>query len=280
MLRMRKVLGVRNEPLVHFLITSAAVFALYGLVGRNASGASRRIEVSPDQIAALEAGHRRTWQRPPTAAELDGLIEDYVRTEILAREAIAMGLDRDDTIIRRHLRLRLEAAAEEAGKIEPTDADLRAYLAQHVDRFRAQTRYSFKQVYLNPDRRGTRLSSDVARTLAILNDGGDPAMPGIGDGALLDAEYRGLTTSEAGTLFGESFAKTLLTLPVGAWRGPITSGYGVHLVLVTERSGEGIPAFEDVRAAVHREWTAAQVRDARERFHEALRRQYVVTLQN
>jgi hypothetical protein len=158
---------ILREPLLHFLVLGAGLFLLFGLVGEPAGERSDRIVITEAKIGDLAQMFERTWRRPPTPAELDGLIEDHIKEEILYREALALGLDRDDTVIRRQLRLKMEFVSEDfAPQTEPTEDELRAFLAEHADRFRSPSRISFTQVYLSPDRRGedVRRLKEASRT--------------------------------------------------------------------------------------------------------------------
>ena len=270
----------RREPLVWFLLLSAGVFAVYPLLGGGARpGGNKTIVVSPDRVALLEEGFRKAWQRKPTEAEARLLIEDDVRTEILAREAVAMGLDRDDTVIRRRLQLKVESIADDAARRAPTDEELAAFLAADPKRFREEDRISFRQVSLSRDQRGERLEGDASRLLAELNAGGPAAdISEIGDSRMLEPDYENVTESDVARTFGEEFAAAVKALPAGSWRGPISSGYGTHLVLVTERWEGRSPRLDEVRAAVEREWEAAQALSGREAIYGRLRSRYRVRL--
>ncbi len=275
---MKKIL---REPLVHFLLLGAVLFLLYGLVSDRAGGDSNEIVITPGHVEHLVAGFTRTWQRPPTREELAGLIQDYVREEVYYREALAMGLDKDDTIIRRRLRQKMEFVSEDtAARAEPTDDDLRTYLKEHPEKFRIDQGFSFSHIYLNPERRGKNLGRDAEQLLTQLNRPGNGADPTeLGDPFLLDHSYSALSASEAAREFGEKFAASLQELPVGQWQGPIESGYGAHLVLVRERAEGRLPVLEEVRDAVRREWTTARRLEANQKFYQNLLQRYTVTIE-
>ena len=166
---LRKIL---REPLLHFGVLGAGLFLLFGLIGEPADQRSDSIVITEAKIENLAELFERTWRRPPTPAELDGLIEDHIKEEIFYREALALGLDRDDTVIRRQLRLKMQFISEDfAPQTEPTEDELRAFLAEHADRFRSPSRISFTQVYLSPDRRGEDAWSDAERLLVALSGG-------------------------------------------------------------------------------------------------------------
>jgi hypothetical protein len=207
------------------------------------------------------------------------LIRDWVREEAYYREALALGLDRDDAIIRQRLRQKMEfVSSDVAAAAEPTDDDLQRYLDAHPDAFRLERRYTFSQVYLNPERRRDALARDTTATLAELRRRGDAAA-GLGDSFLLDHDFTGLPASEVAKLFGEQFATALGTLDTGEWQGPVESGYGVHLVLVRERTDGRIPALAEVRDAVHREWANVRRVEANEAFARQILERYVVTIE-
>ena len=168
---MSRGMKLLREPLVHFLVLGAALFLLYKIVADPVGDRSDRIVVTSGHIERLVEGWKRTWQRPPTRKELEGLIEDHIREEILYREARAMGLDRDDTIIRRRLRQKMEFLFEDLGaQANPSDEELQAFLDKNPDAFRVATRVTFSHIYLNRDRRGESATRDAERLLRAAGD--------------------------------------------------------------------------------------------------------------
>jgi hypothetical protein len=276
------VRGWLREPLLHFLVAGAALFAVWE--GRSNAVAARadRIVVSAATIESLAGNWARIRHRPPTAAELEGLIDDHIREEVLYREALALGLDKDDTIIRRRLRQKLEFVSEDvATQVEPTEAQLEAFLSENPDAFRVEPRHSFRHVFLSPGRRGATLGRDAERLLAALNRPGETAKAEEeGDPFLLAFEFDGASSEEVGRLFGGELAAALPTLDPGRWRGPIRSGYGAHLVLVQRRVPGRVPALGEVRDAVRREWMVKARRDANEAFYQRLRSRYTVAVES
>ncbi len=162
-----------REPLLHFLLIGAALFVVYGLVNDGTSDdADTRVIVSAGRIGQLENIFTKTWQRPPTADELKGLVDDFVLEEIYYRQAVAMGIDRDDTVIRRRLRQKFEFLTDDiAAAATPSDEDLAAYLGANSDKFRRDTTYTFEQVYINADRPGVDLEAYMAEKLSALRAG-------------------------------------------------------------------------------------------------------------
>ena len=272
---------ILKEPLLHFFLLGAALFAAYSLISRGSSGEPGKIVITQGQLASMREGFIRTRQRPPTRDEWEGLIADRVREEVYYREALALGLDRDDLIIRRRLRQKMEFITEDViAQAQPTDGELSAYLKAHPDKFRARQLLTFRQVYLNPEKRGDNLARDAERLLARLaRAGGKADVSALGDPLMLDREFDALPASEVGKLFGEKFAAKLDELEPGQWQGPVESGYGVHLVFVAERKEGRVPELADVRDAVSREWADARRLEANEKLYSAMLKRYVVTIE-
>ena len=275
---MNKIL---REPLLHFVLLGAAIFAAYSLVSQPSGEEPGNIVISAGQVTAIELGFTRTWHRPPTREELEGLLRDRVREEVYYREAMALGLDKDDTIIRRRLRQKLEFLTDDVvAEAHPTDAALNAYLAAHPDSFRVPREFTFSQVYLNPDKHGEHLVRDTAVLLARLNQAGGKAdVSALGDAFLLGHTFAALTTAEVSTQFGEQFAAQLAELSPGQWQGPVESGYGVHLVLVSDRTEGRVPRLDEVRDAVAREWDNARRLVANDTLYEEMLKRYAVSIE-
>jgi hypothetical protein len=265
-----------REPLLHFAVLGAALFLAYSLLNP-AETSSTEIVVSAGQVEALSAQFASTWQRPPTDQELKGLIEGYVRDEVLSREGRALGFDQDDPVIRNRLRQKVEILALEALSPEPTDAELEAYLAAHPERFELPGTATLEQVYFDPTRRGAALERDVTLALASLQRRRAPS--GLGDVTMLPPRMSGATPRDVLATFGDEFARAVGDLEVGSWQGPVRSTYGVHLVRVVERRGPTLPTLADARDVVAREWGQQKSVELREQHYRALRSRYTVTVE-
>jgi hypothetical protein len=272
---------ILREPLLHFLLLGTVIFTVYGLVSKPGSSELGKILISEGQIAAMAEGFSRTWRRPPTREEIEGLIKDRVQEEVYCREAIAMGLDKDDTVIRRRLRQKLEFVTDDVAALaEPTDDELSAFLKSHADTFGVQRQFAFSQVYLNPERHGENLARDTAQLLTQLQQAGDDAdLSELGDSFLLEHKFQSLPASEIIRQFGENFAAKLGELSLGQWNGPVESGYGAHLVWISERTEGRVPALAEVRDAVRREWANARRLETNEKFYQELLKRYAVTIE-
>lgn len=270
-----------REPLVHFLLAGAVIFAVYGAVGAPQSNVPQRIVVSSDQIERLGALWRQTRRRLPSQTELKGLVEDFIKEEIYYREALELGLDRNDTVIRRRLRQKMEFLSADAGdRLSPTKADLEAYLAANAERYRIEPTLAFRQVFVNTGRRGAAAGEDARRLLGELaSRGADADIADLGDPTLLPRENPLADQSEIARRFGRPFAEALSRVQPGTWAGPLTSGYGLHLVYVRERRKGRVPRLDEVRPAVERDWIAEKRREIEAERFERLRARYQVEIE-
>jgi hypothetical protein len=270
---------ILHDPLFHFLLLGAAIFAIHGFATRHRTDKPSEIVVMQGTIENLVTGFTRTWQRPPTDEELQGLVRDYIREEAAYREALAMGLDRDDMIVRRRLRQKLEFVSDDlASRTEPSDMDLQAFLEAHPDLFQREALFSFNQIYLNPQIHGASLQHDELRLLNLLQKG-QPDLAAQGDPFLLPQSFQDITLSDVKKTFGEQFASALSALPVGHWQGPVISSYGEHLIFLSKRAGGYKPALADMHDQVRREWFDAKRAEATNQFYDALLRRYTVKIE-
>ncbi len=277
-----------REPLLHFITIGAALFIGFQWSGGGNTGpGATRIALSVGQVEHLAAGYTKAWQRPPTEAELKGLVDDWVREEIAVREAMAAGLDRDDTVIRRRLRQKLEFLLEDSAEAAPpTEAELQAWLDAHADAFRIEPRVAFRQVYLSRERRGADAESDARALLsrlakvglrADLADLGD--LGDLGDPTMLPPELALAAPRDIDRVFGAGFAQRVGSLAPGRWAGPIPSSYGLHLVRVLDRV-EGAPAtLAAVRPIVEREVLAERRQQQLATMYERLLAKYTVVVE-
>jgi len=268
-----------REPLLHFALLGAAFFALFAYLRGPESGHGR-VVVSAGDIEHLANTFAAGSGRRPTADELNRLIDDYVREEISYREALALGIDRGDTVVRRRLRQKFEFVMEDSvATARPSDGELQAYLQQHSDLFRTEPTFRFRQVYLSRDRRGDAVEQDAIDLLDQLTTAGpDVDITGKGDAFPLLQEYESVRRSDVVRLFGEDFARRLDALEPKHWAGPVDSTLGVHLVLVRERAGERVPDLEHARPAVERAWLSARRQQAVDAAYERLRARYTVVV--
>ena len=278
----RRVLnrGLR-EPLVHFLFIGSLLFALYGAWNHSSQPGSKRIELTPDDLRQLQIGFASQWERQPTPEELAGLMENRVREEILYREALAMGLDKDDDIVKRRMAQKMQFLAEDiANAHEPTTAELKTWFERNQDKFLLPGRITFRHLYFSPDRRGQRAHDDALKVLAKI--AGQPedskAAAALADTFMFQDYYGDRSQEQLTKEFGSQFAQGVFKLKPGSWQGPIESGYGWHLVFMDSVTSGRIPAFEEVEADVKSAWLADQRDQAWHKAYETMRAKYTVSL--
>ena len=269
-----------REPLLHFLLIGAGLFLLFRLVAGD-GGPPKEIVISAPRIEALTRDFARTWMRPPSARELSGLVDDYVKEEIFYREAVTMGLDRDDVVIRRRLRQKLEFASQDTmTALEPTEEQLQDYLEHNTGKFVESTRLSFNQALFSADRRGDTARRDAELALERLVAGRHPPdWTAIGDATLLPAGLEDALPQEISGVFGEDFALQIDQAPVDQWFGPLRSSFGWHVVRVTQRTPEVTPTLEQIRPIVVNQWQIDQGDKVSGEFYQALRSQYAVRIE-
>jgi hypothetical protein len=237
-----------------------------------------RIEFTPDDLARLELFWTSRWRRQPTPSEVRALVDEEIREEILYREALALGLDRDDMVVKRYLSQKLGmVVAEMATVAEPDRAEMKLWFVENAERFELPPRASFRHVYFSVDARKERAQPDAEAALADLRDG-SVEVDGYGDAFPFQAYFADRTPEEIGQVFGHSFARALFELPPGTWERPIESAFGWHLVWIDSLAPGRVPAFDEVEAAVRAEWRAEQRVEAKRAFYESVRDRYEVVV--
>jgi len=270
--------SVLRQPLFQFLVLGLILFGLYVVFGEKQEAESKEIVISTQQIELLASMWEKQWRRPPTPQELNGLVQSFIREEVLYREALAMGLDRDDMVVRRRLAQKIEFLAQDlATQGEPGDAELRTFYQENAEDFEAPGTVTFTHVYVNLDNREEDAFEDADRILAELRQGADPMQ--LGDRFMLQSHYADLTQQGVARNFGNSFAEDIFELVPGTWEGPVQSGYGLHLVQIENREEAFMPPFEEVRPRVRDEFMSNRRREVDELFFERLRENYEVVIE-
>lgn len=273
-----------REPLLHFLSLGALLFAAYAVFEPRfgaATSAPREIRLTQDELLQLAAGFQAQWRRQPTVQEFSALAEDRVRQEVLYREALALGLDKDDEIVKRRMAQKMKFIAEDVATArEPTSAELQAWFEQNRERFRLPGRVGFRQLYFSPDKRGTKAKDDAARALRSLAgqpvDG--PAAASLGDRLIFQDYYRDRTTAFLGKEFGPGFALAVARQAPGSWQGPVESGMGWHLVFVDTVVPGHVPDFAEIEPEVKTAWLGVQKAQAWDKAYKEMRAKYVLLL--
>ena len=271
-----------REPLVHFTIIAGLLFGLLSEPNAAETGADdTRIVISSGEVERMAAAWAQRWSRPSSEAELAALVREAIREQVLYREAVALGLDRDDVVIRRHLRQKYEFVTQDlAYDTEPDEATLRAFYEAQPDRYEQAARVSFSQILFSTDRRGAAAEADAKQALADLQTATVPeAVDLLGDATSLPSGFEQMSAVEVEAIFGPDFAAALMRLEPGRWSGPITSGYGLHLVWPSEKISGGPIAFDSVRQRVKDDWIYGQRVAANEAIFLKLLERYDVVVE-
>jgi peptidyl-prolyl cis-trans isomerase C len=272
-----------REPLLQFLVVGVLLFALWKVVSPQSAdtGPANRIVLTDDDLKQLATTWMLAGRAPPTDQQMQSLIDDRVREEVLYREALALGLDKDDTIVKRQLARKMEFLAEDVSKLEvPQPGELKAWFEKNKDLFALPPRVSFRHIYFSPDRRGTNVRADAERAQSQLvgKPIDTPAVATAGDPFMFQQYYGDRPFDEIARQFGPQFARALLAVTPGAWAGPIASGYGWHVIFAESIAPQRIPDFDDIEADVKSAWIEDRRNQVRKRLYEAMRARYEVVL--
>ena len=272
-----------REPLLHFLLVGAALFGGHRWLGPAPGGgdAERRIVVTEDDLRQMSLTWLAQGRPPPSPEQMRHLIERWIHDEVLYREALALGLDRGDTIVKRRLVQKMAFLSDDLADLRvPTRTELEAWFAERAERFARPPRESFRQLYVSPDRRGEAARAGAEAALEQLENGAvEPEdAASLADPFVLQPYYPDRTPEQIARDFGPGFADALLELEPGAWRGPIESGFGWHLVFVESLTPARVPDFAEVEEAVEAAWVAEQRDTFARQAYEAMRARYQVVL--
>ena len=265
-----------REPLLHFVLIGAVLFAVTALHEQKSE--SSEIRISAGEVAQLAAFWETQAQRKPSAEELRGLIEERIDEEVLAREAVRLGLDRDDVIVRRRLAQKMAFVSDDLAVVsKPAEAELRTYFDAHRETYTAPDLYALRHVYFNPDRHGMELDADANRALQRLARGANA--DDVGDPFMLPREFADVSRDDIARDFGSIFADAVTGSRPGTWTGPVRSPFGVHLVKLESHTPPSAARFEDVRDLVREAYVAQRQREANIAMRTKLRQQYRIVVE-
>lgn len=278
-----KLSQILREPLFHFLLIGAAIFALYEYFAPAEEQVQERtVVVTSGEIQAMADTWRRLWNRPPTEEELAGAIQQHVEEVILYREALAMGLDQDDVVIRRRLKQKVEFLSQDLMvPPDPTEEQERQWFEAHIDNYTEPDLYTITHVFFDPDKGDDTILQQAEALRDELNalDAMPEDITGYGDRFMLQNYYPGRTELELRKLFGSGFVDSLLKLEAGLWHGPVLSGYGVHVVMVNSISPSPPPSLETAREQVRQDWIDSERERLNTQFIDALLARYEVIVE-
>ncbi len=271
-----------TEPLIQFLLIGACIYAAYALFGAPEEDfRDTTVHVDSNRINAFISEWESRWKRPPTRDEIDGLIQAYIKEDVLYRQAVAMGLNEDDPITRRRMAQKLEFLTSDlAMMVQPAEGELEQYFIDNSEVYRAPDRMTFSQLFFDPDTRGNTTLEDAAEVLLKLQAAGVPTEESMqmGDGFMLQQDFVSVTRAQAARQMGSGFVDAVAQLEPGLWHGPVLSGYGVHLVYVYSYEKSPPAVFEEVQAAVLESWQLQQREKFNADFLENLKTRYEIVI--
>ncbi|WP_198024136.1 peptidyl-prolyl cis-trans isomerase [Sphingorhabdus lutea] len=264
-----KIKSWANEPLLHFMILGLLIFFILG--GSNdVSPEDRKIEVTEEKATILAQGFAATMGRPASRDEVDMLIRDYIREEIYYREALRLGLDQDDPIVRRRMRAKMEVLVMEAAEDKrPTNSQLQAFYNENKAKYQNGPFWDFQQILLGKN-------DDAASIIAQLNGGVEPNK--VGQRTSLRGKINGADPANINREFGEAFADQLAKLPHGKWSGPVQSGFGDHVIFIAKQSPPYSPPISQIEARLIDDWQSKYINERKEKAYQALLNGYDVKI--
>jgi peptidyl-prolyl cis-trans isomerase C len=272
-----------REPLLHFLLLGVALFAVYAYLHHGSGGieSSRQIVLSLDELRQMDMYFESQWHRQPTPDEFQAMVEDKVREEVLYREGLAIGLEKDDTIVKRRMAQKMQFLAEDVATAhEPSTAELESWFKRNSSKFALPSRYSFRHLYFSPDKRGKSAEDNATKVLTKI--AGQPEDSkfalSLADSFMFQDYYGDRTPEALAKEFGPQFAVALEKVKPGSWQGPIESGYGWHLVFVDTVIPGRIPALEEIEPDVKAAWLGEQKATAWQKAYSEMRAKYAVLL--
>jgi peptidyl-prolyl cis-trans isomerase C len=274
-----------KEPLVHFLVIGALIFVVFSVVNNEESTMDgNRIVVSAGDVERLSVNWSKKWNRPPTETELKGLVDSYIKEEVYYREALALGLDQNDTILRRRLMQKMEFLSNDLADLtNPDETDLNQYFLANQDKYELPARISFSHIYFSFDKKHTNgILEDAGKVLSDLRASATPVQgaPEKGDSFMLHYDFTLETPFEVARLFGQGFAEQIFQTETDSWQGPVESGYGLHLVRINEKVEARMPELASAIDNVRTDYMFEQRQKTNKAIYERFRERYEIVVEN
>ena len=271
-----------REPLIHFFILGLAVFGLHAALDRKPEAAVNDpylVEVSSADIEWMRTIFNKQMGREPTVQDLRGQVNQLIREQILSREAVAMGIDEGDMVVRRRLAQKMEFLFKDLSAMtEPTEDDLRKYFYENRQKYETSPLVTFTQVYFSIDSRGVDGAKQAAQ--ALIKEDADPySVPTLGDASILSPGCTQCSVTEIKNRFGTDFAEAVKNLEPGTWNGPVKSAYGFHAVYIHERQDAKLPNFRDIFDRIKNDWMSVNREENTRRVYGDIRSRYRVLLE-
>jgi len=274
-----RLLTFLREPLLHFLLIGMGLFVMFDQVSDPVE-VDNRIVISQADLDILASDWLRRTGRPPSPQQVEQQLRQYIREQVLSREAVNLGLDRDDVIIRRRLTQKMQYLFDDLGQVpDPTDAELDVFMSNHVERFTLPSTLSFRHIFLDPDSRGEAIRDQAQQLLRRLQESNAVVDTSeLGDPTLLPLQFDNQTRLQISNLLGDEFAGQVYSLPVNRWSEPVASGYGLHLVYVHSRTASRVQPLAEVRQSVIRQWQTAKQQEFNDLFYQGIQQRYEIVI--
>lgn len=269
-----------KEPLLHFLLIGLLLYGITVFI-KSKTDASYKIVIDEATVNKLVTRFALQTGAAPDRQQLESLINTEIREEIQYREAMHLGLDKDDEIIRRRLSQKIEFLQSDLSVIpEPAEEDLKNFYQQHPELFRDSTTVSFTHIYLNGDQQAPQqIQARAEGILKMLEQKKLTRAPEAGDRFPLQYDYHDIDPLESSQQFGASpMTDTLFKVPVQQWIGPVKSGYGWHLIYVQQRKSGTVRPFEDIQDNVREGYISFARKQQNEELWKKMKAKYVIDL--
>jgi len=272
-----------KEPLLQFLIIGAAIYGAYAwFASPEDDYRDNTILVDANRINVMISEWEARWSRSPTRQEIEGLIQAYIKEDVLYRQAVTMGLNEDDPITRRRMAQKLEFLTSDLASFQqPAEGELKQFFEENQEAYRDPDLISFTQIFIDPDARGDATLVDAAQILEQVRAAGEPTeeTSQLGDRFMLQNYFAAATELDIRRQLGSGFAEQVMKLEPGQWHGPVLSGYGVHLVYVYDFQEAAPPVLENVQDRVLEDWHAIKRDEFNAEFLESLKGRYEIIIE-
>jgi peptidyl-prolyl cis-trans isomerase C len=278
-----KLTRLFKEPLLQFLIIGAAIYGAYAFFASPEDDyRDNTILVDANRIGGMISEWEARWNRPPTRQEIEGLIQSYIKEDVLYRQAVVMGLNDDDPITRRRMAQKLEFLTSDLASFQqPAEGELEQYFEENQERYQDPDLISFIHIFVDPDARGDATLADAAKILEQAKAAGEPTEETmqLGDRVMLQNHFASATESNVRRQMGSGFAEQVMKLEPGQWHGPVLSGYGVHLVYVYDFQKAAPPLLENFQGRVQEDWLAMKRDEFNAEFYKSLKDRYEIIIE-
>ena len=271
---MKKLL---KDPFLHFILIGVILFALFRLVNQTTE-TKNTIVINDFDIENIISTWEMQWKRPPTEQEIQNLINVNLKQEIFYQEALKMNLDHNDEIIKRRLSQKMQFLSNDiAAMIKPTDADLEDYIQKNKEKYLTPYSYSLYQIIFSPDKRDNNLK-DATDVLNLNKNTSLEEMKSKGDALPFNYHFTNINADELALQFGTQFSEALVNQELNNWVGPIPSGFGYHLVFITQKTKPELPKLEDIRKEITRDYEYDYQKELNESIYQELKKQYDIRI--